>query len=108
MDCRGLTMSTWIGTADGGATDSLPNAGQASPDSYNNMLPVSSNVYDNGADGGDGNLTESIAQVDGNPDNGRPTFYGYDWRDRPQWTMVNDGTVGSPGRYTFTFNSYDN
>ena len=36
------------------------------------------------------------------------TLYGSDWRDRPVWTMVNDGADGTAGRYTFTFNTYDN
>ena len=107
-DARGLTLSTWVGTADAGATDSLPNDGLTSPTSGNNMLEVSSNQYDGNSDGGDGNLTESKAYVDDNPDDARETLYGYDWRDRPLWAMVNDGTVGTPGRYTFTFNTYDN
>ena len=107
-DARGLTLSTWVGTADAGASDNSPNDGLTSPDSDNNMLEVSSDQYDGGSDGGDGNLTESKAYVDATPDDARETLYGSDWRDRPLWTMVNDGTVGTPGRYTFTFNTYDN
>jgi RHS repeat-associated protein len=33
----------------------------------------------------------------------RVTLDGYDWRDRPLWTMVYDGA-----HYTFTYNTYDN
>ncbi len=110
-DARGLTLSTWVGTADAGATDTDPTGGRTgdpTSSSTNNMVEVSSDQYDGGSDGGDGNLTESKAYVDDNPDDARETLYGNDWRDRPLWTMVNDGTVGTPGRYTFTYDTYDN
>ena len=65
-----------------------------------------------GAAGGDGNVTESIAYVDGNSTNDRATLYGYDWRDRLLWTMADDHTQdpNHPGytRKTYTFNTYDN
>ena len=75
--------------------------GAPTSSSSNNMLETESYVYDGGASGGDGLLTESIAYVDASTERG--TLYGNDWRDRQLWTMVYDGA-----RYTFTFNTYDN
>src|SRR5690606_36968915 len=54
----------------------------------NNMKRVASQVYDDGQDGGNGNLTESIEHVDGNPANDRATSFFYDFRDR---RTVTDG-----------------
>ena len=62
--------------------------------------------------GGDGNATSSTDYVDANPANDRTTLNGYDWRDRPLWTMIDDHTPdpNNPGstRKTYTFNTYDN
>ena len=47
-DVRGLTVSTWVGTADAGATDSDPTGGRVGmPSVYstNNMLPVESYAF---------------------------------------------------------------
>ena len=49
-----------------GATDSDPTgdrSGAPTSSSANNMLEVSSDQYDGGSDGGDGNLTESVAEL---------------------------------------------
>lgn len=77
-DVRNLTVSTWIGTNDAGATDSDPD-GSGEP---NNMLQLSANVYDGGADEGDGNLTQSTQYVDASGTKNRVTSYVYDWRNR--------------------------
>jgi YD repeat-containing protein len=100
-DARGLTTSVWVGTADGNVSDADPTGGQPSPNSFNNMQETEAYVYDNGQQGDDGNLTESIAYVSAS--NTRDTFDGYDWRDRQLWTRIYDGTY-----YTFTYNTYDN
>ena len=65
-------------------------------------------VYDNGAGGGDGPPTQSTEYVDDNAADNRTTDYGYDWRDRQLWTLVDDGAGGSAGRETYTYNTYDN
>ena len=56
LDARGQVIETWVGTNDDGATETDPSGGGADPD--NNMVLVTGNQYDGGADGGDGNLTE--------------------------------------------------
>ena len=57
-DVRGQEVSQWIGTDDTDATDSDPTGGGATG---NNMKMVSASEYDDGEDGGDGNLTKSDA-----------------------------------------------
>ena len=74
---QGLLLSTWIGTNDTGA---------------NNMVEVSSNVYDNGGVG-DGDLTEVIQYTHSNSPN-EVTKYYYDYRDRP---VVEEDGVGASG-----------
>ncbi len=73
---RGEVAEKWEGTDDTGATDENP-AGACAP---NNMALVVSNEYDEGAPGGDGNLTRERRYVDRNAY--RDTFYGYDFRNR--------------------------
>ena len=88
-DARGLVESVWQGTF------------------MSNLLEVESYTYD-----ADGNTTSTTDYVDANAADNRVTLYGYDWRDRQLWTMVDDHTPdpNNPGstRKTYTFNTYDN
>ena len=52
------------------------------------MVIVTANVYDNGADGGDGNLTQVTQYVDSTTT--RVTAMGFDFRDRK---IATDGEV---------------
>lgn len=90
-DARGLTVSTWTGTNDTGATDSDPSGGGASG---NNMVEIVSNKYDyEGTPGfqphGNGILTETVEHVSGAET--RVTSYAYDWRNRRVSTSGEDG-----------------
>ena len=78
FDARGLVTSTWVGTDDAGGTVTDPSGGGADP--ANNMVRVSSSVYDNGTDGGDANLTTGTLLVDGTIS--RVTAFLFDWRNR--------------------------
>ena len=49
-----MRHQVWVGTNDTGATNSDPTGGGAAG---NNMVQVTGNQYDNGAAGGDNNLT---------------------------------------------------
>lgn len=91
----GEILETWVGTNDTGATNSDPSGGGASG---NNMKQIDENVYDNGADKGDRNLTRVTRYV--NDSISRVTEYGYDWRNR----QVN--TAGEIGFYQSQI--YDN
>jgi RHS repeat-associated protein len=99
-EVRGLLESVWTGTNDTGATSGNP-AGGAAPG--NNMVAVLLNHYDGGSDGGDGNLTESNAPVDGDSDNDRVTQFVYDFRDRQVRGEQNDGV-----RLLISETAYDN
>ncbi|MES2790054.1 MAG: RHS repeat-associated core domain-containing protein [Planctomycetota bacterium] len=77
FDTRGNSAATYIGTNDSGATDEDPTGGGALG---NNMVLVVENEYDNGVDGGDGNMTSQARYVDAMTK--RVTQYLYDWRDR--------------------------
>ncbi|WP_425395007.1 RHS repeat-associated core domain-containing protein [Aeoliella sp.] len=88
-DTRGLSLSSYVGTNDTGASQSDPSNGGTSP---NNMLPVVLNEFDNGQDGHDGLLTQATRPVDTNSANDRDTDYAYDWRDRLISTTIDDGT----------------
>jgi hypothetical protein len=90
----GLVTTVSIGTSDG----TLWPGEIYTTDS--NMFEVTANVYDGGAGGGDGLLTQTTEYTG---TSSRVTEYGYDWRDRSLWTMVNSGTY-----MTFTFNTLDN
>ena len=74
-DGLGRVVSVWKGTNNTGWTQTDPSGGGATG---NNMMEVSSNVYDNGTVG-DSNLTAST-QYSGSASYG--TDYTYDWRDR--------------------------
>ena len=88
-DVRGLVDSVWVGTNDTGATDTDPTGGGAT---NNNMKMVVQNEYDDGNDGGDGNLTKTTRPVDDTSSNDRVTEMQYDWRDRLKNTITTDGT----------------
>ena len=85
-DVRGLVTSVYVGTSDGTTWPA------GSSTSVSNMVEVQSNEYDNGADGGDGNLTTTTEYVGGSQPN-RVTEYGDDWRDRQLSSMSYDGTA---------------
>lgn len=84
-DVRGQVISSWIGTNDNHATDSDPTGGGAPG---NNMVQITGMEYDNGSDGGDGNLTEQTAYV--NAFTTRVTNFEYDFRNR---RIVTDGEL---------------
>lgn len=78
-DARSQVTGTYVGTSDAGASDADPTGNGASG---NNLVQVSGQVYDGGAAGGDGNLTQQTQFVDASGANDRVTDFGYDWRDR--------------------------
>ena len=88
-DVRGLTQSVWVGTNDKDATDSDPSGRDALD---NNMKAITENEYDDDADGGDGNLTKVTRPVSDANANDRVTEMEYDWRDRLDTTIIDDGT----------------
>ena len=95
FDARGNVLQTWIGTHDDGATDTDPS--HHSVGQNNDMVLVARYSYD-----ADGEEISAIEYPGGSaPD--RTTQYGYDWRDRLLWTMVDDGT-----QQTYTYKTYDN
>lgn len=95
-DARGLVVATYLGTNDDGATESDPTGGGSDPD--NDMVIVSANVYDDGQDGGDGNLTSVTLYASASDT--RVTNYDYDWRNR-QTTI--DGEID-----LYQVSTYDN
>jgi len=90
FDVRNLPASQWTGTNDTGATDDDPT-GHDAPG--NNMVMVAELEYDDGEDGGDGNLTLETRPVDDDTGNDRETTYEYDFRDRRDTTTQTDGTT---------------
>jgi len=97
IDARGLTTSVWIGTNDNAATDDDPSGGGAPG---NNMVLVTTNIYDEGSDGGNGNLTSVVRPVDANSANDRIASFGYDFRDRLTGENQSDGTTAFLVSYT--------
>ncbi|QDT44041.1 hypothetical protein Pan241w_41460 [Gimesia alba] len=95
FDVRNNPYQVYVGTDDTGATQQDPTGGGATG---NNMVLVSQNEYDNGADGGDNNLTKQTLYVDSSET--RITSMSYDWRDRPVDT---DGEIDA-----FQRKYYDN
>lgn len=85
-DPRGLLITTYAGTNDDGATESDPTGGGTDPG--NNMVLITANEYDNGVDGGDGNLTEQTQAVDATVN--RVTSMTYDFRNR---RITTDGEI---------------
>ena len=101
FDVRGLNLETFVGTDDAGATDDDPTGAAAGPAAAgNNMVPTVENVYDDGADGGDGNLTSTISPVDDDSGHDRVTSYEYDFRNRQ--------TATSAPEDVFSMQVYDN
>jgi hypothetical protein len=84
-DVRGQVVSSWTGTNDNLSTASDPTGGGAPG---NNMVQTSAMQYDGGSDGGDGNLTQQTAYVDGSTT--RVTSFEYDFRNR---RIVTDGEI---------------
>jgi RHS repeat-associated protein len=66
-----------------------------------NLQPISTNEYDGGAAGGDGNLTKVTHLVDSNSGNNRVILFRYDWRNRQTETEANDGTRTIISRRTY-------
>lgn len=97
IDARGLVASVWIGTNDTGATNTDPTGAGASG---NNMVLVTTNVYDGGTDGGNGNLTSVVRPVDSSSANDRSESLEYDFRDRLIGETRSDGTNTFLVRYT--------
>ncbi|MEM7314380.1 MAG: hypothetical protein AAF497_14630, partial [Planctomycetota bacterium] len=87
----------WIGTSDDGFTPANPDAGNS------NMILVLENQYDEGNFGGDGNLTKETHPVDATAGNDRVVTYAYDFRNRLDETISNDGTSDFISK-----NTYDN
>lgn len=88
-DVRNLITSVWVGTDDSGATEADPGNGGAGG---NNMKPVNLKVYDDGQDGGNGNLTSDRYPVNDNLADDRVTERSYDGRDRLVGLDRSDGT----------------
>ncbi|WP_166442703.1 RHS repeat domain-containing protein [Phragmitibacter flavus] len=99
VDTRGLPTATWVGTNDAGATDNDPSGGEASG---NNMKMVWRGIFDNGNDGGNGNLTESMQVLNDTPAGG-VTQFSYDYRNRTVQQNTSDGF-----RVFFQTTLYDN
>jgi RHS repeat-associated protein len=91
---RGLVVGTYVGTNDDGATENDPTGGGSDPD--NNMVVVTGNEYDDGLDGGDGDLTEVTQHVDASTT--RVTTMTYDFRNR---NVTTDGEVDYFQRLTY-------
>ncbi|MCA8991914.1 MAG: hypothetical protein KDA88_08040 [Planctomycetaceae bacterium] len=85
FDVRSLVTAVYVGTDDTGATAQDPTGNGATG---NNMVVVTSNVYDQGQTGGDGNLTQLSQHVDASTT--RVTDYAYDFRNRRTTT---DGEI---------------
>jgi YD repeat-containing protein len=95
FDTRDLTVESWVGTDDAGATDNDPGAGGSGS---NNMAQISSQEYDNDNAGGNGNLTRTTQHVSDSEE--RVTQFEYDWRNRR--TVVD----GEENTYrTFAYNN---
>ncbi|MBC8874772.1 MAG: RHS repeat-associated core domain-containing protein [Planctomycetes bacterium] len=77
FDVRGNPTKVYVGTNDTGATTGDPTGGGAEG---NNMVLVTESEYDNGTDGGDGNLTKQPQHVDASTR--RVASHTYDWRNR--------------------------
>ncbi len=93
FDVRSLTIESWTGTDDTGATSSDPSGGGAAG---NNMKQITGLEYDSGNDAGNGNLTKQTEYVDASTT--RLTTLTYDWRNRR--TDI-DGEVESYRKQTY-------
>jgi YD repeat-containing protein len=90
FDVRNLPVSQWTGTNDTGATDDDPTGGGTTG---NNMVAEALLEYDEGDDGGDGNLTQQTLPIDDDGGNDRVTTHTYDFRDRRDTTTQTNGTT---------------
>ncbi|MEM9701761.1 MAG: hypothetical protein AAF907_04895, partial [Planctomycetota bacterium] len=77
FDALGRQTASYMGTNDTGATATDPTGGGALG---NDMVLLSENLYDDGQDAGDSNLTKTTVFVDASTT--RVTDYAYDWRNR--------------------------
>lgn len=77
LDVRDNPLSIWRGTIDESAIDTDPTGGGAG---CNNMVVITEDQFDGGADRGDNNLTELTQHVDYTT--ARVTALLYDWRNR--------------------------
>ncbi len=93
FDVRSLTIESWTGTDDTGATSSDPSGGGATG---NNMKQITGLEYDSGNDAGNGNLTKQTQYVDASTT--RLTTFTYDWRNRR--TDI-DGEIDSYQKQTY-------
>lgn len=91
FDVRNLPERVYVGTNDDGGTENDPTGGGTDPD--NNMVVITTNEYDDGQDGGDGNLTKQIRHVDSNSANDRMVESEYDFRNRMSQSKTSDGTT---------------
>jgi hypothetical protein len=71
-------------------------------DDANNMVQTSASVYDSGASGGDGNLTQITLFIDDDSSNNRVTVFGYDFRNR---RVSEDGEIDFYA--TISYNNLD-
>ena len=102
-DGLGRPASTWVGTNDAGATNADPQSGGG-----NNMLRLTTSVYDGGGVGDD-NLTRFVTHVDASAASDRVGLYDYDWRNRlvlaRNGVTVDGGTTASTESF---YSTYDN
>tara|TARA_R110002072_G_C7976780_1_gene535574 strand:+ start:9789 stop:15815 length:6027 start_codon:yes stop_codon:yes gene_type:complete len=89
FDVRSLPEEVYVGTNDDGGTENDPTGGGSDPN--NNMVVITTNEYDDGSDGGNGNLTKQTSHVDSNSSNDRIVKYEYDFRNRLDKTETTDG-----------------
>jgi RHS repeat-associated protein len=74
---KGWPLGTWVGTDDTGATfDNPPGI----PGTTNNMVQLAANVYDDGLEAHNGNLTQTTAFA--GAEDLRVTTFTYDYRNR--------------------------
>ena len=93
-------MSTWEGTNDIDATATDPTGGTTGQAAGNNMVEVTSYVYD-----ADGDVTSMTEYPDSNSADNRTTTYGYDWHEL-QTYVVNP--PDAQGDVSYTMTTYDN
>jgi len=94
FDARGQAVSIWIGTNDSGATMEDPSGNGDDP--ANNMVVITSHVYDNDESGLDGNLTQQTQHLSALE--ARITTFVYDWRNRQ---IDTDGEIDFFQRVTY-------
>ena len=88
FDVRDLVTAVLVGTVEGAGS---------------NLLTVVENIYDEGAGGGDGLLTQTRAPVDATSGNDRVVDFTYDYRGNQLTRDTDDGT-----RLLISVTEYDN